>query len=107
MKISQDNLVITPAVTPQCIQPPTWKKHRIESPTNPSYYYTPGSAINIAAKEDLLGLYGAYFEDFKLQSPTSSGFRSPPPQPDFRTASSWEVTESERKQKKEKEESED
>ncbi|KAG9306861.1 hypothetical protein G9A89_005762 [Geosiphon pyriformis] len=37
----------TPAVTPQWIQPPTWKKHRVESPTNPSYHYTPGSTIHI------------------------------------------------------------
>ncbi|KAG9297060.1 hypothetical protein G9A89_001544, partial [Geosiphon pyriformis] len=75
----------TPAVTLQWIQPPIWKKHRIESPTNLSYHYTPGSAINITAtdastshatsifgqfpfqskqrKEDLLGLYGTYFKD--------------------------------------------
>ncbi|KAG9302608.1 hypothetical protein G9A89_007312 [Geosiphon pyriformis] len=37
----------TPAITPQRIQPPTWKKTRVESPTNLSYYYTPRSAINI------------------------------------------------------------
>ncbi|KAG9288107.1 hypothetical protein G9A89_017702 [Geosiphon pyriformis] len=41
----------TPAVTPQQIQLPTWKKYRIESPTNPSYHYTPGSTINIASAE--------------------------------------------------------
>ncbi|KAG9307307.1 hypothetical protein G9A89_017135 [Geosiphon pyriformis] len=39
----------TPAVIPQRIQSPTWKKHRIESPTNLSYHYTPGSAINITS----------------------------------------------------------
>ncbi|KAG9296609.1 hypothetical protein G9A89_015201 [Geosiphon pyriformis] len=70
------------------------KKHRIELPTNPSYYYTPGSAINIALagmstsnaistfeqfpfqskqkKEDLLGPYGAYFKGFKSKSPMPS-----------------------------------
>ncbi|KAG9306586.1 hypothetical protein G9A89_004783 [Geosiphon pyriformis] len=37
----------TPVVTPKKIQPPTWKKIRVESPTNPSYYYMPRSAINI------------------------------------------------------------
>ncbi|KAG9306262.1 hypothetical protein G9A89_016166 [Geosiphon pyriformis] len=31
----------TPAVTPKKIQLPIWKKTRVESPTNPSYYYTP------------------------------------------------------------------
>ncbi|KAG9307224.1 hypothetical protein G9A89_017052 [Geosiphon pyriformis] len=30
----------TPVVTPKRIQPLTWKKTRIESPTDPSYYYT-------------------------------------------------------------------
>ncbi|KAG9295581.1 hypothetical protein G9A89_003884 [Geosiphon pyriformis] len=39
----------TPAVTPRKIQPPAWKKNRVESPSNPSYHYTPGSAINISS----------------------------------------------------------
>ncbi|KAG9287515.1 hypothetical protein G9A89_023887 [Geosiphon pyriformis] len=38
----------TPAVILKRIQPPTWKKHRVKSPTNPSYHYTLGNAINIA-----------------------------------------------------------
>ncbi|KAG9291762.1 hypothetical protein G9A89_012047 [Geosiphon pyriformis] len=38
----------TPAVTPRKIQLPAWKKNRVESPSNSSYYYTPGSAINIS-----------------------------------------------------------
>ncbi|KAG9288777.1 hypothetical protein G9A89_023074 [Geosiphon pyriformis] len=42
----------TPAVTPKQIQPPTWKKTRVESPTNPSYHYTPGSTINITSTEE-------------------------------------------------------
>ncbi|KAG9305661.1 hypothetical protein G9A89_022583 [Geosiphon pyriformis] len=76
----------TPTVTPQRIQPLTWKKTRIEFPNNPSYHYTPGSAINISStdtftsnatlafghflfqskqrKKDLLRLYGEYFEEF-------------------------------------------
>ncbi|KAG9306528.1 hypothetical protein G9A89_004725 [Geosiphon pyriformis] len=37
----------TPVITPQRIQPPIWKKTRIESTTNSSYHYTPGSIINI------------------------------------------------------------
>ncbi|KAG9297767.1 hypothetical protein G9A89_011282 [Geosiphon pyriformis] len=77
----------TPAVTPQKIQLPTWKKTRVELPTNLSYYYILGSAINILStgastsnatstfgqflfqskqrKEHLLGPYGTYFEGFK------------------------------------------
>ncbi|KAG9289256.1 hypothetical protein G9A89_007501 [Geosiphon pyriformis] len=38
----------TPAITPRKIQPPTWKKNRIESLSNPSYYYISGSTINIS-----------------------------------------------------------
>ncbi|KAG9288381.1 hypothetical protein G9A89_021412 [Geosiphon pyriformis] len=86
----------TPAVTPQKIQPPTWKKTRVEFPNNPSYYYTPGSAINILStdtftsnmtstfghfpfqskqrKEDLLGPYSEYFEEFKSRLPMPSEF---------------------------------
>ncbi|KAG9286640.1 hypothetical protein G9A89_007767 [Geosiphon pyriformis] len=76
----------TPAVTPRKIQPPAWKKNRVESPSNSSYHYTPGSAINISStdtfpstatsafgqfsfqnrqrKTELLGPYGEYFEGF-------------------------------------------
>ncbi|KAG9294911.1 hypothetical protein G9A89_003251 [Geosiphon pyriformis] len=65
----------TPAVKPRKIQPPTWKKNRVESLNNPSYHYTPGSAINISStdvqrKTELLGPYGEYFEGFN-----SSGIR--------------------------------
>ncbi|KAG9286864.1 hypothetical protein G9A89_012414 [Geosiphon pyriformis] len=95
----------TPAVTPQRIQPPTWKKTRVKSPNNSSYHYTSESVINISStdastsnatstfehfpfqtkqrKEDLLGLYGE-------------------------TTSLWKITESEGKQEVEEEkESED
>ncbi|KAG9307787.1 hypothetical protein G9A89_023352 [Geosiphon pyriformis] len=115
----------TPAVTPRKIQPPTWKKNRIESPSNLSYHYTPGSAINISStdafpstvtsaferfpfqsrqkKTELLGSYSKYFERFNLQSSTPLGLRSPPSLPDFGISNPWEAAESE----KEKEESED
>ncbi|KAG9295429.1 hypothetical protein G9A89_013458 [Geosiphon pyriformis] len=43
----------TPAVTPKQIQPSTWKKTRVELPTNPSYYYTPESAINISLTDPM------------------------------------------------------
>ncbi|KAG9291511.1 hypothetical protein G9A89_021930 [Geosiphon pyriformis] len=39
----------TSAVTPRKLQPPAWKKNRVESPSNPSYHYTPGNAINISS----------------------------------------------------------
>ncbi|KAG9296384.1 hypothetical protein G9A89_014976 [Geosiphon pyriformis] len=39
----------TPAVTPKRIQPPTWKKTRVESPIAPSYHYMPRSTINITS----------------------------------------------------------
>ncbi|KAG9303331.1 hypothetical protein G9A89_013657 [Geosiphon pyriformis] len=39
----------TPAVTLKQIQPLTWKKTRVESPTNPLYYYTPKNTINISS----------------------------------------------------------
>ncbi|KAG9302458.1 hypothetical protein G9A89_006422 [Geosiphon pyriformis] len=112
------------------IQPPTWKKHRIESSTNPSYYYTPESVINITLagaftsnatstfrrfpfqskqkKEDLLGPYSTYFKEFKSRSPTPSEIQSPPLQPDFGITDLWEPTKSEKEQEKEEEkESED
>ncbi|KAG9299690.1 hypothetical protein G9A89_006406 [Geosiphon pyriformis] len=39
----------TPAVTPKKIQPPTWKKTKIESLTDSFYHYTLGSVINITS----------------------------------------------------------
>ncbi|KAG9303628.1 hypothetical protein G9A89_018525 [Geosiphon pyriformis] len=41
----------TPAATPKRIQLPSWKKHRVESPTASSYHYTLGSAINISTTD--------------------------------------------------------
>ncbi|KAG9305694.1 hypothetical protein G9A89_022616 [Geosiphon pyriformis] len=78
----------TPAITPKRIQPPTWKKTRVESSTNPSYHYTSGSTINITStgtatsnttltfgqflfqskqrKAELLEPYSTYFEGFNF-----------------------------------------
>ncbi|KAG9301873.1 hypothetical protein G9A89_004552 [Geosiphon pyriformis] len=56
----------TPAVTPRKIQPPAWKKNRVESPSNSSYHYIPGR------------------------------LRSPPPPPDFGISDPWEAAESEK-----------
>ncbi|KAG9284414.1 hypothetical protein G9A89_023671 [Geosiphon pyriformis] len=100
----------TPAVTPRKIQPPAWKKNRVESPSNLSYHYTPRSAINISltdafpsTKTELLGPYSEYFEGFNSRSSIPSGLRSFPPLPDFGISDPWEAAESEKK----KEESED
>ncbi|KAG9304199.1 hypothetical protein G9A89_019761 [Geosiphon pyriformis] len=41
----------TPAATPKGIQLPNWKKHRVESPTAPSYHYTLESTINILSAD--------------------------------------------------------
>ncbi|KAG9290356.1 hypothetical protein G9A89_007087 [Geosiphon pyriformis] len=112
----------TPAVTSRKIQPPTWKKNRIEFPSNPSYYYTPGSTINISStdvlpstatsafgrfpfqsrqrKTELLGPYGEYFKGFNSQLSTPLGLQSPPPSPDFRISDPWEAAESEKEKKK-------
>ncbi|KAG9288181.1 hypothetical protein G9A89_020487 [Geosiphon pyriformis] len=84
----------TPAVTSRKIQPPAWKKNRVEFPSNPSYHYTPGK---------LLGPYGEYFKRFNSRSSTPSRLQSPPPPPDFGISDLWEAAESE----KEEEESED
>ncbi|KAG9294290.1 hypothetical protein G9A89_021649 [Geosiphon pyriformis] len=95
----------TPAVTPKGIQLPSWKKHRVELPTVPSYHYTLGSAINISSanaftlnitsifgrfqfqnnqwKEDLLGPYklseeekkGSKDQGFTYQNPISENLK--------------------------------
>ncbi|KAG9288379.1 hypothetical protein G9A89_021410 [Geosiphon pyriformis] len=91
-----------PAVTPKKIQPPTWKKTRVESPTTPSYYYTLGSAINITSA-NLLGPYGKYFEKFKSRSPIPSGIRSLLPQLNFGTTTPWKLSEEEEEKSEDQE----
>ncbi|KAG9291723.1 hypothetical protein G9A89_012008 [Geosiphon pyriformis] len=54
----------TPAVTPRKIQPPAWKKNRVESPSNPSYHYTPRSAINISSTDVFPSTATSAFEQF-------------------------------------------
>ncbi|KAG9298071.1 hypothetical protein G9A89_018154 [Geosiphon pyriformis] len=118
----------TPAVTPKQIQPPIWKKTRVELLTNSLYYYTSGSVINIPLtdvstlnvtstfgqlsfqskqkKAELLRTYSDYFEEFKLRLPTPSGFQSPPLQPNFGNMSPWKITKSEKEEEKEAEDQE-
>ncbi|KAG9304857.1 hypothetical protein G9A89_000770 [Geosiphon pyriformis] len=111
----------TPAVTHRKIQPLTWKKNRIEFPSNPFYHYTPESTINISStdvfpstatltfgrfpfqsrqkKTELLGPYDEYFEGFNSQSSIPSGLQLPPPPPDFRISDPWKAAESEKEEK--------
>ncbi|KAG9291316.1 hypothetical protein G9A89_021818 [Geosiphon pyriformis] len=95
----------TPAVTPQQIQPPTWKKHRIESPTNPSYHYTLGSTINITSTSTFTSNTTSTFECFLFQCKQRKkdflGLY------DFGIVSPWKVMDSEKKQEEEEKESED
>ncbi|KAG9289114.1 hypothetical protein G9A89_022423 [Geosiphon pyriformis] len=58
----------TPAVTPRKIQPPIWKKNRIESPSNPSYHYISGSAINISSTDAFPSTTTLAFGQFSFQS---------------------------------------
>ncbi|KAG9290070.1 hypothetical protein G9A89_010376 [Geosiphon pyriformis] len=78
----------TPAVIPRKLQPPAWKKNRVESPSNPSYYYTPGSTINISLTNAFSSTATSAFGQFPFQN--------------FGISDPWEAVESE----KEEEESE-
>ncbi|KAG9290496.1 hypothetical protein G9A89_002471 [Geosiphon pyriformis] len=79
----------TPAVTSRKIQPSTWKKNRIEFPSNPSYHYTSGSAINISSTDTFPSTVTSAFGQFSFQN--------------FGISDLWEAAESE----KEEEEFED
>ncbi|KAG9290286.1 hypothetical protein G9A89_022262 [Geosiphon pyriformis] len=78
--------------------PPAWKKNRVESPSNPSYHYTPGSAINISSTDTLPSTATSAFGQFPFQR-----LQSLLPPPDFGISDLWEAAESE----KEEEESKD
>ncbi|KAG9286102.1 hypothetical protein G9A89_022779 [Geosiphon pyriformis] len=82
----------TPAVTPKEIQLPTWKKQRIESPSYPSYHYTPGSTINILSAGISTPNVTSIFGQFTFQN--------------FGISDLWEVTKSEEEEKKETEDQE-
>ncbi|KAG9299625.1 hypothetical protein G9A89_020796 [Geosiphon pyriformis] len=74
----------TPAVTPRKIQPPAWKKNRVESPSNPSYHYTPGSAINISSTDMFPSTVTSPFGQFSFQN--------------FGISDPWEAAESEKEE---------
>ncbi|KAG9298296.1 hypothetical protein G9A89_002784 [Geosiphon pyriformis] len=94
----------TSAVTPKGIQPPTWKKYKVKSPTNPSYYYTSRSTINITLTDVFTSNATSTVRQFSFQSKQRKEDLLGPY--DFRTASSWKVTESEGKQEEKEKESE-
>ncbi|KAG9307511.1 hypothetical protein G9A89_017341 [Geosiphon pyriformis] len=54
-------------------------------------------------KAELLGPYGAYFEEFNSQSSMLSGLQSPLPPSDFGISDLWNIMESEEKEEKEAE----
>ncbi|KAG9290075.1 hypothetical protein G9A89_010381 [Geosiphon pyriformis] len=58
----------TPTVMSKEIQLLTWKKTRIELPINLSYYYTPGSAINIILTDMFTSTMTLTFRQFPFQS---------------------------------------
>ncbi|KAG9302592.1 hypothetical protein G9A89_007296 [Geosiphon pyriformis] len=92
----------TPAVTLQRIQPSTWKKTKVESPNNPSYHYTPGSAINISLTDAFTSNMTSIFRHFPFQSKQRKKNLLEP------YGNLWEITESEGGQKvKEEKKSED
>ncbi|KAG9305800.1 hypothetical protein G9A89_001089 [Geosiphon pyriformis] len=91
----------TPAVIPRKTQPPAWKKNRVESPSNPSYHYTPGSAINISSTDAFPSTVTSAFGQFSFQNRQRKTELLGPY--NFRISDPWEAAESE----KEKEESED
>ncbi|KAG9302511.1 hypothetical protein G9A89_007215 [Geosiphon pyriformis] len=81
----------TSAATPKGIQLPSWKKHRVELPTALSYHYMSGSAINISSADSSTS--NQTME--KRLARTIWRIQSPPPQPDFGTATSWKLSEEE------------
>ncbi|KAG9292013.1 hypothetical protein G9A89_017912 [Geosiphon pyriformis] len=82
---TQQKYLITYTITPRKIQPPTWKKNRIKSPSNPSYHYTPGSAINILSTDVFPSTATLAFGRFPFQN--------------FRISDPWEAADSEKEEK--------
>ncbi|KAG9303840.1 hypothetical protein G9A89_018737 [Geosiphon pyriformis] len=87
----------TPAVTPKQIQLPTWKKTRVESPTNSSYHYTLGSAINISSTSTSTSHMTLTFGQLLFQSKQKKTelLRTY----NFKNTNPWEITESEKEEK--------
>ncbi|KAG9307590.1 hypothetical protein G9A89_023155 [Geosiphon pyriformis] len=91
----------TSAVTLQRIQLPTWKKTRVESPTNLSYHYTPRSTINISSTDAFTSNVTSTFGQLLFQSNQKKAELLGTY--DFGTASSWKVMKSEEKENKNQE----
>ncbi|KAG9298952.1 hypothetical protein G9A89_015974 [Geosiphon pyriformis] len=79
-----------PAATPKGIQLPSWKKHRVESPTTLSYHYTPGSAINISSADAFTSNTTLTVRRFQFQN--------------FGIATLWELSEEEEEKELENQE---
>ncbi|KAG9294136.1 hypothetical protein G9A89_021495 [Geosiphon pyriformis] len=82
-----------------------YKHQQIELPTNSSYHYIPGSAINIISTGTSTSNTTSTFGHFSFQSKQKKEDLLGPY--NFGTASLWEVTDSEEEQEEEKEKSED
>ncbi|KAG9289361.1 hypothetical protein G9A89_007922 [Geosiphon pyriformis] len=84
--------------TPKKIQLPTWKKTRVESPTNPSYHYIPGSIINITFTGVATSNMTSAFGQFSFQSKQKKAELLKP----YGIISDlWEVTKSEEEEEEE------
>ncbi|KAG9303538.1 hypothetical protein G9A89_018434 [Geosiphon pyriformis] len=92
----------TPAVTPKQIQPFTWKKTRVELPTNPSYHYIPRSTINISSTGVFTSNTTSTFEQLSFQSKQKKAELLETY--NFGNTSPWKITKSEKKEKKEESE---
>ncbi|KAG9290574.1 hypothetical protein G9A89_020944 [Geosiphon pyriformis] len=90
-----------PAAIPKRIQLPSWKKHRIKSPTAPSYHYTSGSTINISLVDVFTSNATSTFERFQFQSKQQKEDLLGPY--NFRTATPWELLEEEEERSKDQE----
>ncbi|KAG9289715.1 hypothetical protein G9A89_014450 [Geosiphon pyriformis] len=89
----------TPARTPKQIQLPTWKKQRFDSPTNPSYHYTPGSTINIintATTSMTMPLNQIPFQSKQKKAELLGTYN-------FGAVSLWEITNSEEEESSDQE----
>ncbi|KAG9306838.1 hypothetical protein G9A89_005739 [Geosiphon pyriformis] len=86
----------TLAATPKEIQLPSWKKHRVESPTIPSYHYTLGSAINISSADvftsNATSTFGRFHQTYTPTHPTAASTKSTTPSATCSTATSTTTT---------------
>ncbi|KAG9296558.1 hypothetical protein G9A89_015150 [Geosiphon pyriformis] len=58
-----------PAATPKEIQLPSWKKHRVESPTIPLYYYTPEKEEEEGSEDQKFTYQNPILENPEIETP--------------------------------------